>query len=415
MVPVLLILLALPLGILPLFASAAGGDGVRTHQTHLDSQFTLAAVGGPEILLRPGWTVTTDSQETVGEDGRAANVIDGNSGTIWHTQWAGAEPPYPHWLVIDTKASYAISGLVYLPRPPVFANGRIGRYEIHVSPDGTNWGAPVATGTFPDTAAEKAVTFAPATGRYVRLRALSEAGGRGPWSSAAEINLIGEAPPPTAPAIRSRTGWTVTADSQETAGEDGRTVNVLDGNLATIWHTQWTGTQAPLPHWLIIDTKAAGPISGLVYAPRPTTFANGRIGRYEIHVSADGTSWGSPVATGTFPDSAEDQTVRFAETTRRYIRLTALSEAGNRGPWTSAAEINLLGGAAPPPPPPPNPSQTGKWSATIGFPLVPGAAALLPGNRVLTWSAYTTHAFGGSGKTVTPTLNSPRARSPSGP
>ncbi len=34
----------------------------------------------------------------------------------------------------------------------------------------------------------------------------------------------------------------------------------------------------------------------------------------------------------------------FTAVSARYVRLTATTEAGNRGPWSSAAEINLLAG-----------------------------------------------------------------------
>ncbi|TFD04411.1 DUF1929 domain-containing protein [Cryobacterium sinapicolor] len=45
----------------------------------------------------------------------------------------------------------------------------------------------------------------------------------------------------------------------------------------------------------------------------------------------------------------------------------------------------------------------GTWGATIGFPLVPAVAALLPGNKLLTWSSYSTTTFGGAnGRTAIP-------------
>ncbi|MFN8569310.1 MAG: hypothetical protein U0Z44_17725 [Kouleothrix sp.] len=49
----------------------------------------------------------------------------------------------------------------------------------------------MASGSWADDASEKTVTFAAKSGRYVRLRALSEAGGRGAWTSAAEVNVLG--------------------------------------------------------------------------------------------------------------------------------------------------------------------------------------------------------------------------------
>ncbi len=53
----------------------------------------------------------------------------------------------------------------------------------------------MASGTFADTAAAKTTALAPKRGRYLRLKALTEAGDRGPWTSAAEITLTGRPAP----------------------------------------------------------------------------------------------------------------------------------------------------------------------------------------------------------------------------
>ena len=86
--------------------------------------------------------------------------------------------------------------------------------------------------------------------------------------------------------------------------------------------------------------------------------------------------------------------------TARDVRLTALTEAGGRGPWSNAAEINLLAGV------PGNDPTYGIWSGAIGFPLVPAAAAQLPNGKLLTWSAYHPGSFvGGTGQTQTAILD----------
>ena len=80
----------------------------------------------------------------------------------------------PHDIQIDLGATRDVVGFRYLPRQDGFTSGNIGRYEFYVSADGTNWGAAVATGIFSPDATEKEVAFALKSGRYVRLRALSE-------------------------------------------------------------------------------------------------------------------------------------------------------------------------------------------------------------------------------------------------
>jgi galactose oxidase len=345
-------------------------------------------------LSRAGWTAAADSAH----DGYpAGNVLDGNLDSIWHTPYGPGATPLPHTVTLDMKTSNVVSALRYLPRPGTNRGGTIGGYQIHVSADGATWGNPVATGTFSDNAAEKIVPFTPKTGRYVRLTATTEAGNRGPWSSAAEINVNGK-PSPTL----DRTGWTVTADSQETRSANNWASNVLDGDLGTIWHTKYLGTVAPLPHVITIDTKASKVVSGLRYQPRLGANRNGTIGGFQIHVSADGATWGSPVASGTWADNEAEKVALFTPKTARYVRLTATTEAGNRGQWTTAAEINLVGDQ-----PKLNPGVAGSWGATVGFPLVPVAVAQLPNGNVLTWAAadpYTSEPLG-EGLTQTATYN----------
>jgi hypothetical protein len=119
----------------------------------------------------------------------AANALDGNPDTIWHTAYGAGSPSYPHEFVLDLKASHALRGLVYLPRQDM-SNGRIAKYEIHASENGSDWGSPLASGEWPDSSEKQAVTFErPIRARYVKLVALSEVRGN-PFASAAEIDVL---------------------------------------------------------------------------------------------------------------------------------------------------------------------------------------------------------------------------------
>ncbi|WP_328738562.1 discoidin domain-containing protein [Streptomyces erythrochromogenes] len=339
------------------------------------------------VLDRAGWTATASDEETTGENGRAANVLDGDNNTLWHSKWTATAAPLPHTITIDMHRTAVVSALVYRPRANG-PNGRVGEYGISVSADGQNWGTPVATGTLADDATAKTLGFAPTGTRFVRLTAVTEAGNRGPWTSAAEINLLGDPGTPASTVDLSRAGWTATASDEETTGENGRAANVLDGNANTLWHSKWSGTPAPLPHSITIDMHRTAVVSALVYHPRGDG-PNGRAGSYTVATSTDGISFGAAVASGTWRD---DDTVKTATFTRaehtRYIRLTVTSEAGGRGPWTSAGEIRLSG--------PASPDVHGSWGRIIGFPLVPVATAALPGDKLLAWSAYAVDRFGGS-------------------
>lgn len=172
----------------------AGAFTVSAGGTSLPAAETLPAA---TPIDRSAWSlVHADSQETTAENGAAAHAFDGNPTTIWHTAWSSGTPaPLPHEIRIDLGARYTVDGLGHLPRQDGGVNGRIGGYEVYVSDSTTDWGPPVATGTFADTPAAKTTALTPKNGRYLRLRALTEAGGRGPWTSVAEITLTGRPAP----------------------------------------------------------------------------------------------------------------------------------------------------------------------------------------------------------------------------
>jgi hypothetical protein len=133
--------------------------------------------------------VKADSEETSGEDGKAANAVDGDTSTLWHTQWQDSAPECPHEITIELSPATTIKGFTYLPRQDDSENGTIKEYEFYVSNDGADFGKPVAKGTFENNKDKKTVNFAPVKGRFVKLKALSEVND-GAWTSAAEIGVI---------------------------------------------------------------------------------------------------------------------------------------------------------------------------------------------------------------------------------
>jgi photosystem II stability/assembly factor-like uncharacterized protein len=131
-------------------------------------------------------------------------------------------------------------------------------------------------------------------------------------------------------------------DSEETVAEDGAATNSFDGDPNTIWHTQWYGSTPPHPHEIQIDLADTFNIHKFTYLPRQNG-PNGRVAKYEIYLSDDKADWGSPVKTGTFPNTTAPQFVDFDPAVKaRYMRFVALSEV-NDGSWTTVAELDLTG------------------------------------------------------------------------
>jgi hypothetical protein len=172
-------------------------------------------------------------------------------------------------------------------------------------------GAPDAAGAggMPNAGGEGGASpVGPTTFRYIKLEALTEQNGH-VWSSVAELGLLTTDSKPL-----SSSGWSISADSEETSTEAAPATNAIDGKSATYWHTHWTwdaAADAPLPHYLIVDLGAAQVVTGFTYLPRQDNKVNGRIKDWAFYVSSNGTTWGSPVATGSFPDGSALQTVTF--------------------------------------------------------------------------------------------------------
>src|ERR1035437_3018574 len=153
-----------------------------------------ASAQGPmdssNLVPKTNWKLAfVDSQETQCENGAAINSFDASAATIWHTQYCPGVAQLPHEIQIDMGTGNLITGFRYLPRQDGGVNGRIGQYEFYATNDPSNWGTPLATGSFANDATEKQVLFAPNTYRYIRLRALTEANG-GPWTSMAELTVL---------------------------------------------------------------------------------------------------------------------------------------------------------------------------------------------------------------------------------
>ena len=170
---------------------------------------------------------------------------------------------------------------------------------------------------------------------YVKLEALSEINGN-PWTSMAEFNLLD-----AGGAVMSRTGWSVSADSQEVSGENGVAARAVDGDPSTIWHTQWSPTSVPLPHSFTVNLGGARAVGGFKYLPRPGG-GNGTIANWRFFTSADGITW-TQVAQGTFANSAAEKTVMLAASPPANQPPTLAVVANVSGVVGQSATVNLSG------------------------------------------------------------------------
>ncbi|MGO9344485.1 MAG: discoidin domain-containing protein, partial [Acidimicrobiales bacterium] len=203
---------------------------------------------------------------------------------------------------------------------------------------------------------------------------------------------------PDAPVLQPE-GWTATASSHAVGHPAAA---VLSGAPDGYWQSR---PAAALPQSITIDMGGAQEVSALSYEPRHGAGPQGAIGRFEVTVSTDGKHFGPPIATGTWQNTTAVKTIGFAPVTVRWVRLTALDFAAGSGSAVTASSLTLYGVPQEEAPQDAtsaknistNPGVVGQWGATIGFPLVPVAAAMLPDNQLLTWSADSDESFAPQG------------------
>jgi len=135
---------------------------------------------------------------------------------------------------------------------------------------------------------------------------------------------------------------TVEVIMQANSEDDGyEAYRAMDGDVRTMWHTQWRGATPPLPHTLTIDLTGEYEIKGLILTPRNDNW-NGTIRRYEVFMSNDAKEPGEPVFRGEFPREQRPQTVLLDKPmTGRYLAIKVLSEYG-AGSYASLAELELI-------------------------------------------------------------------------
>ncbi len=133
--------------------------------------------------------------------------------------------------------------------------------------------------------------------------------------------------------------FTVVECTSQEPGSEG--AKVCDGDLSTMWHTQYGVTLGKYPHSVTLDLNKVRTLKGITCSARQDGGVNGRIKDFRVEVSNDRTSW-TTVAEGALPNSSDEQQVRFAQPVEgRFLRFTGLSEQRGQE-FASMAEIAII-------------------------------------------------------------------------
>ncbi len=128
---------------------------------------------------------------TASDGASAANAIDGDPDSFWHTHGMSGEQNPPQSFDVDFGQNLQVSAFTYLPRQDHCVHGMTDKYRFELSQDGSSW-TQVAEGEFSNIRANPAEQIVslknPMSARYLRftgLHALEKS-----HVSAAEIGVI---------------------------------------------------------------------------------------------------------------------------------------------------------------------------------------------------------------------------------
>ncbi len=146
----------------------------------------------PNLIAPETIKILKVSSENQSNDRMAAYAIDGKPNTLWHTQFSNGLKSHPHELILDLGKPMAIDGFRYLARQDGGWNGTFAETEFTISDSPKRFPSSQLKITFKKTnLVQSADLKTPISGRYVKIKILSEINGR-PWASAADLGIIAQ-------------------------------------------------------------------------------------------------------------------------------------------------------------------------------------------------------------------------------
>ena len=139
-----------------------------------------------------------------------------------------------------------------------------------------------------------------------------------------------------------KTGWKVIGySSQETVGEgtNGLASQIIDGNVDTYWHSQWTGGGSKYPHYLTVDMQEEFNIGGMeiTMSDRSDRY----IKSFNLLVSRDNRVWRNVYSDNDAPNQKTFNFMFKEPQPARYFKLQILDGRATDGDHVCINEIEV--------------------------------------------------------------------------
>lgn len=120
--------------------------------------------------------------------------------------------------------------------------------------------------------------------------------------------------------------------------------NLIDGDINTIWHSDWSTGVEPLPHWIEYTFDQEVTVGAIKYFLRQTSDTRGFPTQFALATSEDSTNWKQQWTSEEdlpYNPITEEKTLAFDKNyTSKHLRIMFLENAGGT-PWVHMAELYL--------------------------------------------------------------------------
>jgi F5/8 type C domain len=273
---------------------------------------------------RKGWKVTS-SHNTNSTSQNPSKAIDGDSATRWSTGTFQVPSPI-QWYKIDMLATRSFNEIELNAGTSV--NDYPRGYVVEVSNDDVSWTNVNATGTGTPSNPSLKLTFGVKKARYVRITQT----GSSPtyYWSIHELNIKAAQAP--SPVELVRTGWTASASHNSSTA-----LNAINA----ITTDRWTSGSPQIdtnPFTYTVSLNGSKSFNKMVVDAGTST--NDYPRQFEVSISNDGTTFGSPIASGY--GSGAVLTINFPSIqTATHVRIKQVGSTTGGNYW-SIAEFRIF-------------------------------------------------------------------------
>ena len=279
----------------------ASGVSIATYKINGGSTEEPGDVSGENLAKNK--SVTASGQEN--DAMKAANAVDGNSGTRWSSNYSDDA-----WIYVNLEKTYKVGKVV------LNWEGAYGKaYKIQTSVDGNNW--TTVKNVTDGNGGIDTITFTETDAKYVRMQGVTRALPYGYSLWEMEVygagSTGGSEEPEVPSGINLAKGKKTTQSGSESTAMSAD--NATDGNTGTRWSSDFADDA-----WMAVDLGKTYTVSKVIVN------WEGAYGKaYKIQTSIDGNNW--TTVKNVTDGKGGVETITFTATEARYVKMQGVTRA----------------------------------------------------------------------------------------